>query len=98
MNLDASVLALNDRWTLKSGLCSDGKIQLASMGLQNQFKPQKSQASAYFPAVVSVTAAYRRGKILFEKESSAGLETVQEQKANSYLLTSHQHITHEENS
>lgn len=68
------------------------------MGLQNQFKPQKNQTSAYFSAAVSVTAAYRRRKILFEKENSAGLETVQEQKANSYLLTSQQNSTHEENS
>ena len=58
------------------------------MGLQNQFKPWKSQASAYFLQALSVTVAYRRGKILFEKESSAGLETVQQQKASSYLLTS----------
>lgn len=56
------------------------------MDLQNQFKPGKSQTSAYFPGAekqcwtasfpASVTAAYEMGKILFEKLSSAGLETV----------------------
>lgn len=63
------------------------------MGLQNQFKPRKSQASAYFLQALSVTAAYRRGKILFEKESSAGLESVQQKKTNSYLLTSEENTT-----
>lgn len=68
------------------------------MDLQNQFKPGKSQAFAYFPGAekqcwtasfpASVAAAYGIGTILLEKVSSAGLETVLQQKANSFLLTS----------